>query len=43
MRAALAGIAAAIIIAVGAFFVLGNFQQPAAEHFAAADSVRLDR
>lgn len=41
MRAALAGIAAAIIIAVGAYFVLGNLQQPAAERFAATDSVRL--
>jgi hypothetical protein len=43
MKAALAGIAGAIVIAVGAYVVLGNLQQPAAERFAAADSVRLDR
>lgn len=42
MRAALAGIAAAIVIAVGAFLVLGNLQEPSANRFAAADSVRLD-
>jgi hypothetical protein len=42
MRAALAGIAGAIIIAVGAYFVLGNLQEPAGKHFAVADSVRLD-
>jgi hypothetical protein len=42
MKAALAGIAAAVVIAIGAYVVLGNLQEPAAKRFAAADSVRLD-
>ena len=43
MKAALTGIVGAIIIAVGAWIVLGNLQEPAAKRFAAADSLRLDR
>jgi len=42
MKAALAGIAATIIIAVSAYFVLGAIQQPASERYAASESVRLD-
>lgn len=43
MKAALAGIAGAILIAIGAWIVLGNLQEPAAQRYAATDSVRLDR
>jgi hypothetical protein len=41
MKAALAGIAATIVIAIGAYFVLGSLQEPAAQRYAASSSVRL--
>jgi hypothetical protein len=43
VKAALAGILGVIVIAVGAFFVLGGIQEPVSERYAVPDSVRLDR
>jgi uncharacterized protein YxeA len=43
MKAALAGIAATVVIAIGAYFVLDSLQLDAAQKFAASQSVRLDR
>jgi hypothetical protein len=41
MKAAIAGIVGAIVIAVASYVVLTHFQEPTSERFAVKDSVRL--
>jgi hypothetical protein len=41
MKAAIAGIVGAILIAVVSYFVLTHFQEPSSERYAVKDSVRL--
>jgi hypothetical protein len=41
MKAAIAGIAAAIVIAVVGWFALGQIQQPTSDRYAVKQSVRL--